>query len=672
MEQVIFGGEYTTCPTVGSKYNCLTGAFAWAAGENSVKTVVSTSGVIKNLRVVLNLSPGGGKHYDFTLMLNGAPSALTLEIADAATSGHDEHEIDVVAGDIVSLRCTADSTPTARYATWTIMFEGATANESLILGNGSIVSKTATEYSPPMGVGNLDITENNHRQICPTAGVIKNLYVELDVDPGDVGVDGYRFTLRLNKATVAQSLIVLITANDKTGNDVAHNLVVAAGDVLTMMVEPINAPASFVRGWWGMTFVADTDGESIVLSGSAEDLNNSATRYHYLQTAGAGSWTADEIQRYQLGQECTIKKLYVLLSGSPGVGNKYDFTIRVAGGDSNVTVEIAGGDTTGNSGVLEDTVADDEYVDLKCVPDSSPSVRDAYWGLVCYIHVPVNYEESAIVNVGVDVSKVRLLGITRASSVLIGNLVTASRLLGIIRLSSVLIGNLVSALKSWNRTETSSVLIGNLVSAVKIWGVVKSASVNIGNLVSASRLLGIIRLSSVLIGVLVTATKIWGVAKSSLVLIGNKVSAIRLWGVIRLSGVLIGNKVSAIRLLAIIRNSSVLIGNKVTASGLVAYIRASSVLIGNLVTASRAIGITRDSLVLIGNLVSAVRLLGIIRASEVSVGVLVSAFKTWNHLVISAVLIGVRVTVFYCTWLKKLMRVPISRIPLFRRIRSCK
>lgn len=333
-----------------------------------------------------------------------------------------------------------------------------------------------------------------------------------------------------------------------------------------------------------------------------------------------------------------------------------------------------------------------------------------------------HYERSAIVNIGVDVSKVRLLGITRASSVLIGNLVTASkvwgivksasvnignlvsasraiaitrnsnvlignlvsalRLLGVIRLSSVLIGNLVSAFKSWNRTETSSVLIGNLVSAIRLLGIIRQSSVLIGNLVTASRIIGAIRLSSVLIGVLVTATKIWGIVKSSLVLIGNKVSAIRLWGGIRQSSVLIGNKVSAIRLLAIIRNSSVLIGNKVTASGLVAYIRLSSVLIGNLVTASRAIGIIRDSSVLIGVKVLAIRLLGIIRESLVSIGVLVTASRIWSHFERAIVKIGVKVTVFYCVWLKELIRVPISRlkatrmavsrIPLFRRLRSCK
>ncbi|GAG98585.1 unnamed protein product, partial [marine sediment metagenome] len=99
------------------------------------------------------------------------------------------------------------------------------------------------------------------------------------------------------------------------------------------------------------------------------------------------AWAADETTFYQLGQVCTLKKFYVLLAGSPGAGNKYDFTIRLAGAGSNVVTTIAGDDTTGNSGALEDTVALDEYVSLEVVPDDTPTIRDAYWGLVCFIPV---------------------------------------------------------------------------------------------------------------------------------------------------------------------------------------------------------------------------------------------------------------------------------------------
>lgn len=386
MEQVMIGGFLDSLNTTATEYNSLVGGKEWDSDIRNATCAVSTAGVIKNLRVKLSASPGGGKHYDFTLMLNGAPTALTLEIADAATSGSNMvNEIDVVAGDYISLKCVPDNTPAARIAAWTSMFEGSTANESLIPGV-AIANHLQTRYARPMGASNSGTTENDYRQVIPTAGTIKNLYIKLSGDPG-TDPDAYRFTLRLNGATVAQSLIVTIVADDTTGNDVAHNLAVVAGDVITMMIEPLNSPSQQVYAWWGMTFLADTNGESFILGGAQDDLSNGVTEYHYLQSGLTTAWGA-EAGRWNLGQECTLKNLYMLLSGSPGAGNSYDFTVRVAGASGNVTVHIHDTDTTGNSAALTDTVANDNYLGLMCVPLSSPTVRDAYWGLVGFIAPP--------------------------------------------------------------------------------------------------------------------------------------------------------------------------------------------------------------------------------------------------------------------------------------------
>ncbi|KKL80801.1 hypothetical protein LCGC14_2001150, partial [marine sediment metagenome] len=388
MEQVIFGGFTDLLHDTTTEYSSLAGGAAWVATGSFSRQVVSTGGVIKNLRVKLVDSPGAGKHYDFTLMLNGNPTALTLEIADAATTGSNTaNEIAVTAGDIVYLECNPDSTPTARYATWTSVFVGTTAKESLILGGSraNTLDKTNIRYIQLMG-GNIwvRLDENEVRQVCPTAGKIKNLYVLLSADPG-TDPDAYRFTLRIDG--VNQTLTVTITADNTTGNDTANEVVVAAGDVLTIMVEPLNTPSATPYAYWGMTFVADNDGESVVLSGTPLDLHATQTRYNYLQNSYPGGWSATETIRYQLGQVCTLKKLYVLLSGAPGAGNKYTFTARIAGASSNVVAEVADTATTGNSGALTDTVANDEYVNLMVVPTSTPTVRDAYWGLVSFIAV---------------------------------------------------------------------------------------------------------------------------------------------------------------------------------------------------------------------------------------------------------------------------------------------
>ena len=387
MEQVIFGGWWDFLSATDTEYNSLNGGTLWADLETYYCKLVSTDGVIKNLRAKLSGTPGAGTKYTFTLMLNGNPTALTFDIADTDTTGGDMiNEVVVTGGDTVSIRCVPTGPPTARYCTWTSVFKGDTAKESLMLGGSwDAVSKTATEYGQVYGAHTVySATENNYRQVVPTAGTIKNFYVKLSEDPG-VDPDAYRFTVRLNGATVAQSLIVTITADDTTGNDLAHNLAVVAGDILTLMIEPLNAPLSTVYAVWGMTFVADIDGESIVLGGSDDDLHAATTEYYVLTSYEGGAWTSIESQRYQLGQICTLKKLYILLSDAPGAGTSYTFTVRIGGADSNVVAVVAGAATTGNSAALEDTVANDDYVNLQVAPSGAPTVRDAYWGLVCYI-----------------------------------------------------------------------------------------------------------------------------------------------------------------------------------------------------------------------------------------------------------------------------------------------
>jgi len=104
------------------------------------------------------------------------------------------------------------------------------------------------------------------------------------------------------------------------------------------------------------------------------------------------TWSATETGRYHLGQECTLKKLYVLLSGSPSSGDSYTFTVRQNGASpaSGLVVEIADAATTGNDTANTISVSDDDELGMMVVPSSTPDVRDAYWGIVCYIEVAVS------------------------------------------------------------------------------------------------------------------------------------------------------------------------------------------------------------------------------------------------------------------------------------------
>jgi len=390
MDQVMFGGNGTIeLPAGAVQYAPILGSFSFNENvEGETRSVIPSAGKLRYLRFVLNDAPGGaGKDYTFHLMLNGAPTALVVVIANLATSGSDmANEIDVVAGDEVSLRCTPTGTPDKTEARYTIQFTGSTAGESIILGSttNNILDSGATGYRRVMGCGAaLVANENEAREIVPTAGTIKNLYVELSLDPGD-DPEAYRFTVRLNGATVGQSLIVTITADATTGNDVAHNLVVAAGDVLTMMIEPLNTPTVEPTARWGMTFVATIDGESLVLSGTAEtigaELNNG---HNYIETDGrlfslSSSWS--------LGQITTLRKMHWLLSAAPGGVTTRTLTIEIAvGGDGNQSVTIVDPNTWGSDLVNTDVLVNDNVVGVRQSFTGAPAAAYACWSVVGYI-----------------------------------------------------------------------------------------------------------------------------------------------------------------------------------------------------------------------------------------------------------------------------------------------
>ena len=396
MEQVLFGGSFFLLSPTVTQYESLSGGAGWSPTEYWSHQLVSTDGVIKQLRVTLwdaagnPASPGAGNKYEFTLIRNGNPTALTFEIADAATSGSNMvDEINVSGGVTLSIRCVPTSSPTAVYAAWSSVFEGDTENESLILGGagGEDLNKGKVEYGQVMtGYTRFSTTEDDFRQVVPTSGTIKNFYVKTYGHAG-TPPEAYRYTLRKGPSGGPQAntaLTVTLTAPAQAGSDLVHTVDVVAGDVLTMMFEPLNRPGGTPDPNWGFTFVADIDGESITMGGSNIALDNSDTEYNRLTSTEEATWRPAEPSRYALGQVCTLKKLHVLLNGSPGAGNDYDFAIRIDGTNI-ITLQISDAEITGDSGLLEDTVALDEYVNLRCIPTSSPTAREAYWGLVCFI-----------------------------------------------------------------------------------------------------------------------------------------------------------------------------------------------------------------------------------------------------------------------------------------------
>ena len=389
MEQIILGGGYPDALSSGvTEFNGLIGGFLWRATEWEHTQLFSPAGNLTYLGVELSDAPGSSKSYTFTVRVNGADSGLAVTIADAATTGSDTTSVAISPGDRVSLSCTPANTPdTTPTATWAVKFEGTTAKESALLACGH--SANATRYIPVQSGSALSsyviTSSDDARQLFAASGKVKNLYAEASSDPGSGG-DGYRYTFYLNDNPTALTCDIVEPATKS--NDLVHEITVAAGDVGYWKQEAIVSPGGRNVAI-GATFVADTDGESLIMGGLLDDLSNSATEFASLQTSLQNFAWGTESDRRNDGAACTLKDLYVLLSGAPNQGgdvaDAYTLTVRDTDGDTTLTVTIANAATTGNDTAHDVAIQDGENLALESTPADTPTVVDAYWGLVCFI-----------------------------------------------------------------------------------------------------------------------------------------------------------------------------------------------------------------------------------------------------------------------------------------------
>jgi len=378
VQQLIIAGYRNTTHATDTEYNPLAGGYTWSSLLFDSQQVVSTPGTIKNLMVKLYDPPGAGKSYTFTLMKNGVAQTLSVAISDTNTQGADTtNEVAVSAGDLVTLRCTPSGTPTITYAKYSCVFEGDNANESLILGVGE--SYSSTFYSPLSGGNSAGTSVDNKKtyQVIPTPGTIKNLYVNLEEDPG-TSPEAYRFTLRKNGVNTA--LTCTITADATTGSNTADEVAVAAGDCVDLMIEPLNSPSADPDVIFGLTFVAATDGESLLLGQSGDVPTLDFTEYKGISsTDWSAHWDSVESNVYQLAQSgFTLKKFYAWVSES--LLGDYTLNIRANGGNTGIAITIPSGQQAGSDISNKYELSDYDYLTISCL--AVTTAAHVHWGLV--------------------------------------------------------------------------------------------------------------------------------------------------------------------------------------------------------------------------------------------------------------------------------------------------
>ena len=329
------------------------------------------AGTLQDFSVHLGTAPGVGASWKFDIYKNGSVTAITITISDTNTTGTSSDTLAVLAGDLIVMLITPSAGPAPANSTLNncIVFNAA-VKKSVILGGtaGAALINSSTQYQAFSGGSSWNGTEVNRSQVAPTAGTIKNLYVNMASNPGG-GTKGYKFTVYKNG--LATALTATISGSNVTASDTSNSFSVVAGDLLSMESVPQNSPSNAIRVHWATEFNPTVDGESMNLSGGLTPDNTSIT-YGSLDGATTNNLATETLTYAHSSISCVFKTMYVSLTAAPGAGNSYTFALRKNASTQAMSVQIADAATTGNSSstVSMNSTNNINYI---CTPFSSPT-----------------------------------------------------------------------------------------------------------------------------------------------------------------------------------------------------------------------------------------------------------------------------------------------------------
>ena len=220
-----------------------------------VRQYVAAPGKIKDLRLFLSNNPGTGvEGWRLTLYLNGSPTALTITISGAGTSGSNtSDEITVATGDLVAWHITPLNSPTNSVnAGFGFAFDPDDNAESLFVGGWqSALNTGATAYHGlHSNTRAWDTAEKNVWQLAQHLAT-STLYVEVSVAPGA----GKSWVFTVMKNGCPTTVKVTISGTATTGSNLVDRVAFADDDYISMRAVPSGTPAA-ANARWGLVQVA--------------------------------------------------------------------------------------------------------------------------------------------------------------------------------------------------------------------------------------------------------------------------------------------------------------------------------------------------------------------------------------------------------------------------------
>lgn len=412
MKSPVYGVGVAIGSTSAVRYSTLGSANSMVA-TNAEQVPMPCPGTFSQLRPWMTTAPGSGKSYEYMLMKNGNTTDLASTVADTAQyNDNTVNTVSVAAGDLMSMRYTPSGTPASSgYQSHTLLFESSDGRYPILGGtNSSNLVNNATRYISLHSAANAGAASTTYGQTqSPHACTIDRLYISLGAAPGA----GTSYTFTLQKNGSATDVTVTISDTATTGNDTAHTIDVAEGDLLCMVVTPTGTPTA-TTAQWGIGVTPDTDGESWQ---NYRNTNNIAAGGTYIAPVEGAALTLDSSERYTVRTPaCTVKRLFPRMRTAPGSGNSIAFTFQKNTSDQTLTATIA--DTA--------TVASDTAHTFDAAAGDSLQVKQVVSASIAQVASYPSHSWVAYIASSSTSSVKTILGLAKASVKTVNGLAIAS------------------------------------------------------------------------------------------------------------------------------------------------------------------------------------------------------------------------------------------------------
>lgn len=388
---------------------------AWETTEANVYGICPIAGTLTSMYVITDVAPGtpaSGKSYAFKYRVEIADTALSVTVADDATTGSSSAEVAVAAGDRISFIAKPTGTPAALRVSSICEFRPTTSGQTVLgMSNTAGVNiGAATNYGGLLGVASFSTTESQRYMVMPCAGTIKHLWVRLNTG---VGAGNTRtFDVSINGSSVGSPAVTFSDGDADTKGDATTEIAVVAGDTVSIRHTLTGTPTASIAAW-GLGFIPDTPGDFVIV---ARPSMPSGTDTRYVGACGAQGATSTEGETQTIGRsDYTLKAAYIKTSAAVGGGKSYDINFREDGAPCPTTfnMNISGAaQTTDNVTGENFTPGDNSLYDWEIVAAGTPTVPNATISLLGHFDNDQPITGSTIYITGRKKRKPSLMGTT--------------------------------------------------------------------------------------------------------------------------------------------------------------------------------------------------------------------------------------------------------------------